>query len=48
MRRQYPDIQVIVIHAFLKIYLEIIMSDFEAKKKKMAGFISIHDEIYVS
>ena len=34
---QYPDIQVIAIHAFPKIYLDIKMSDFEANSKKNFG-----------
>ena len=44
---QYPDIQIIAIHAFPKIYLDIKM--LEAKNENiLAGFISIHDKIYVS
>ena len=33
-----PDIQVIVIHAFPKIYLDIKMPDFEAKKRNILAF----------
>ena len=45
---QYPDIQIIAIHAFPKIYLDIKMLDFEAKNENiLAGFISIHDKMYV-
>ena len=41
---QYPDIQVIAIHAFPKIYLDTKMSDFEAKNDNiLVGFTSIHD-----
>ena len=41
---QCPDIQVIAIHAFHKIYLNIKMPDFEAKKENiLVGFLSIHD-----
>ena len=46
---QNPYIQVIAIHAFLKIYLDIKMSDFEAKNENiLVGFISIHDKMHVS
>ena len=47
---QCQYVQVIAIHAFLEIYLDIKMSDFEAKKKKniLADLISIHDMMYVS
>ena len=46
---QYPYIQVKAIHAFPKIYLDIKMSDLEAKTEYiLAGFISIHDKMYVS
>ena len=46
---QYPDIQIIAIHAFPKIYLDIKMLDFEAKNENiLAGFISIHNKMYVS
>ena len=46
---QYPDIKVIAIHPFPKIYLDIKMSDFEANNEKnLAGFMSIHDKMYVS
>ena len=39
-----PDIHVIAIHAFPKIYLDIKMSDFETKNEnKITGFINIHD-----
>ena len=45
---QYPDIQVIAIHTFPKIYLDIKMSDFEANNKNtLVGFISILDKMYV-
>ena len=44
---QYPDIQVIAIYAFPKIYLDIKMSDFEANNENiLAGFTSIHDKMY--
>ena len=43
-----PDFQVIAIHAMTKIYLDIKMSDFEAKKNILAGFMSIHDKMYVT
>ena len=46
---QYPDIQIGAIYTFPKIYLDIKMSDFEAKKGKiLAGFISIHDKMFAS
>ena len=46
---QYPDIQVIAIHAFPKIYLDIEMLDFKANhENNLAGFISILENIYVS
>ena len=46
---QNPNIQVIVIHAFPKIYLDIKMSDFETNNNNiLAGFISVHDKMYVS
>ena len=47
---QCQYVQVIAIHAFPKIYLDIKMSDFEAKKNKiiLADLISIHDMMYVS
>ena len=35
--RQCPDIQVTAIHTFPKIYLDIKMSAFEAKKRKYVG-----------
>ena len=45
---QCPDIYEIAKHAFPKIYLNIKMSVFEAKKENiLAGFISQHDRIYV-
>ena len=41
---QCPDIQVIAIHAFHKIYPNIKMPDFEAKTKIFRWFfLSIHD-----
>ena len=41
---QCPDIQVIVIHAFHKIYPIIKMPDFEVKTKiSWLVFLSIHD-----
>ena len=41
---QFPDIQVIAIHAFHKIYLNIKMPDFEVKTKIFWWvFLSIHD-----
>ena len=41
---QSPDIQVIAIHAFPKIYLKVKMSDFEVKTKIFwRYFLSIHD-----
>ena len=46
--RQCPDIYEITKHAFPKIYLNIKMSVFEAKKENiLAGFKSKHDRIYV-
>ena len=46
---QCPDIYEIAKHAFPKIYLNIEMSVFEAKKENiLAGFISKHNRIYVS
>ena len=41
---QCPDIQVIAMHAFHKIYLNIKMPDFEVKIKNiLVGSLSIHD-----
>ena len=46
--RQCPNIQVIAINAFPKIYMIIKMTDFEVKHENiLAGFISIHEKIYV-
>ena len=41
-----PDIQVITIHAFHKIYLNIKMSDFDLKMKYFCGVLSIYIYIY--
>ena len=44
-----PDIYEIAKHAFPKIYLNIKMSVFEAKKENiLAGLLSKHDRVYVS
>ena len=41
---QCPDIQVIAMHTFYKIYLNIKMPDLELKTKTiLVGFLSIHD-----
>ena len=41
---QCPDIQVIAIHAFHKIYMNIKMPDFEVKNENiLVSFLSIHD-----
>ena len=46
---QCPNIQVIAINAFPKIYLINKKTDFEVKHENiLAGFICIHDKIYVS
>ena len=44
-----PDIYEIAKHAFPKLYLNMKMSVFEAKKENiLAGFISKHDGIHIS
>ena len=43
LKWQCPDIQVIAIHAFHKIYLNIKKSAFEVKRKYFGEFLSIHD-----
>ena len=46
---KYPDIQVVAVHALSIKYLDIKKSNFEAKNENiLAGFISIHNRIYVS
>ena len=50
LMRQYPDMQIIGLHAFPKIYmyLAITMTVFEANNENIsAGFTSIHDKIYM-
>ena len=45
----YPHIQVIAIHAFPKIYLDIKMLNFEKYNENiLTGFISKHYMMYVS
>ena len=44
---QCPDIQVIAIHAFHKIYLNIKMLDFEVKRKYFGGVFKYTRQRYM-